>query len=120
MNNNQWKVGINTLQNTFSANVYIYRTGPGWFEYLEIKSPDAIIHREKYEKGAISPIKPTFSCVPEDALNIAKGFVEYANSQGFKNGDETFVKGKLEATEHHLEDMRSLVFKSLSTNPKKL
>jgi hypothetical protein len=56
-------------------------------------------------------IAPTASIRTEDMREIVRAFVKYAQEQGFKSSDETFNKGKLEATEKHLEDMRTLVFK---------
>lgn len=112
MNNEQWEVRINNFEHTFNSQVFIYRFVGKTIQYLEIKSPEVIVHSEQYEYGSAQTIKPTLVCPQDEALNIAKGFVAYANSQGFKNGSETFVKGKLEATEKHLDDMRNLVFKN--------
>ena len=114
MKDQPWEIQVNNFEARFTSSVYIYRIVGDYIEWLEIKSPDMIGHREKFERmGGAMPenMKPTFECMTNEVVNITKAFLIYANAQGFKNGTETFNKGKLEATERHLEDMRSLVFK---------
>lgn len=109
MENKNWEVQINNIDFKLQGQVFIYRfIGSSEIEYLEIKSPEVIVHRIKNDGGIIPP---TFVAPVNEAMAIAKAFVDYANSQGFKNGTETFAKGKLEAMESHLQDMRTLVFK---------
>lgn len=108
MKETNWKVKINNFDYSLMSQVFIYRFCGGMVEYLEINTPDIKVIREKYDEGA-NKIKPTFVCPQDTAIDISKAFIEYANSQGFKNGDETFAKGKLEATENHLKDMRKLL-----------
>ncbi len=109
-----WEISIQDIPGVHSCNVFIYcRKEYGTVCYLEIKSPEIIVHTTKVDPGADNQIKPTFTCNRYDALEIAKGFIAYANEQGFKNGSETFNKGKLEATEKHLEDMRKIVFEDV-------
>lgn len=47
---------------------------------------------------------------PVELDEVIKAFANLAKEKGFPNDDESFAKGKLEATEKHLDDMRTLVF----------
>jgi len=50
--------------------------------------------------------------IPRDVFaEMLKGFAEMANERGMKLESDLKREGKLEATEKHLEDMRTLVFK---------
>lgn len=111
MENLIWSVRVNPIPASLSSEVYIYRFSHGRrdIEYITISSPDVCINRVAHEHGAVPKITPTFVCDTGEAMNIARAFIAYANEQGFKNGDETFAKGKLEATESHLADMRQLL-----------
>lgn len=62
-------------------------------------------------EGSSDYVKPAFR-VPENILReILTAFAEAAQDRGIEKRSESFVKGKLDATEKHLEDMRTLVFK---------
>ena len=112
MHENEWQVQINNFEYKLESQVFIYRISRDIVEYLEISSPQVIVRSfPRVQDASEGGVKPTFVCRQDEAISIAKAFVAYANSQGFKNGDETFNKGKLEATENHLADMRALVFK---------
>lgn len=104
-----WKLAITDFHDQLQSNAYIYRLIGDSIQWLEIKSPDIVVHSQKNDGEVIE--RPTFTGRRDEIISIAKAFVEYANSQVFKNGEKTFVKGKLEATERHLEDMRKLIFK---------
>ncbi len=47
-----------------------------------------------------------------DTEDIFQAFTEAGQEFGIKRPDESFTAGKLEATERHLSDMRSIVFKN--------
>lgn len=50
--------------------------------------------------------------IPRAVFNeMLKGFAEMANEHGLKLDSDLKREGKLEATERHLEDLRTLVFK---------
>lgn len=108
-----WKIQINSLDYKLESHVFIYRFAGNMIHWVEFKSPELVIHSEPYREGGADQVKPAFVARRDEAFGIAKAFVSFANSQGIKNGEETFVKGKLEATEKHLEDMRNLVFKKV-------
>lgn len=115
MHNEKWEVRINSISMSLGAEIFIFRLCGDFVEYLQIDSPDVSILRVEKKEGNFALIKPLVVCPIDLAMDIAKGFIEYGNSQGFKNGSETFAKGKLEATEKHLADMRKLVFEEKVT-----
>jgi len=106
----EWKIQINNFEYKLECQVFIYRLVGDMIQWLSFKENQMIINVEKRSAGS-EQVKPAFVGDRNEVMGIAKGFIAYANSQGFKNGDETFAKGKLEATERHLEDMRNIVFK---------
>lgn len=61
--------------------------------------------------GSYDDIKPAFTIDERTLRDLIAAFAELAQSRGIENKSETFTKGKLEATERHLADMRQLVFK---------
>ena len=57
------------------------------------------------------PEKAVIALRTEEAYALAKALNEYFAAKGAKPpNDETYLKGKLEATEGHLKDMRNIVF----------
>jgi hypothetical protein len=53
--------------------------------------------------------KPTFT-LPFNMVNkLVAAFIEYGASHGVRGPDRPFVEGKLEGTEAHLEDLRTLL-----------
>ena len=59
-----------------------------------------------FTKGEVQ--SPTLVLQQEMLPALMKALSDY----GVKRPDESFVEGKLSATEKHLEDMRSLIFKN--------
>lgn len=60
----------------------------------------------------LDDIAPTM-ILPQNRLNeVLRAFSEAVREKGFGYETESTAKGKLEATEKHLEDMRRLVFKA--------
>jgi hypothetical protein len=82
--------------------IYIYRKHfGGKIEVMGADNTTTI-----YEEGGAIPDNPTLQLSPEalQALADALDKIGITPKQGF-------VEGKLEATEKHLEDMRSIAFK---------
>lgn len=109
MDNQEWKIRINRDRPTTDDELYIYRHVGNDIEIIESFSPETgvvmkrIPHRSAVEvRGLLMPA--------QDLAGIVRAFMKYAKDQGFKSADEGFDKGKLTATEAHLEDMRRLVF----------
>lgn len=115
-NKEDWKVKILDMENGYmDSQIFIYQMTGRIVAYLQIEENKLVVKTQEYKAGESDQIKSFMTCDRVLAMGIAKGFLAYANEQGFKNGDETFVKGKLEATERHLEDMRKIVFEPVIT-----
>ena len=68
-------------------------------------------HTEKIDFGAVpSNQKPFMIMIEEHYRDFCAAFMEQAKTMGIQSPTETYTKGKLEATEAHLADMRTLVF----------
>lgn len=64
------------------------------------------------EAEAVEPIEPLIEMPEQMADEFIKAVVDYASEAGIKTENENLLKGKLQATEKHLEDMR-LAFNKL-------
>lgn len=64
---------------------------------------------KQVELGAVADVKPLMILQEQDARAFIQAVVEYAREEGFKNAEESGTKGKLEATENHLTDLRQLL-----------
>lgn len=95
-----WKVKIIDQGFTFNREIYIFREAG---EGMEIVQGDTI---QFVRKGEAAPRTPTMVLQPEMLQALADGLAEV----GYKP-EQGFTDGKLQATEKHLEDMRTLVFK---------
>jgi len=95
-----WKVKIVDKGYTDTRDVFLFRR--------DASGRTAILHGDRidtYEDGAVRD-EPSM-CLTSEML---QAFAEALNDQGFKPL-KGFLEGKLDATEKHLEDMRTLVFK---------
>lgn len=97
-----WIVKIIDKGFKFERDIYIYRK---LGERMEIMGADNTLNA--IEIGGAIPDKPTLSLNPE----TLQAFANALNDIGI-NPQREFIEGKLLATEKHLEDMRTLVFKS--------
>lgn len=68
-----------------------------------------------HKRGARNTIN---SILPLIAIHEAERFLQALLDVGVKTPDEGFCKGKLEATETHLEDMKTILFKTLKIQTK--
>ena len=60
----------------------------------------------KYHEQAPTEVKPFIKLSSHMARHIFKAMADYTSKEGVKTVDENLLKGKMEATEKHLEDMR--------------
>lgn len=107
---NEWKVQINNVPASLLQQVFVYRHGGlnnSQLQYLTSDKGDLRVTTEPDNGAAITPL---FTCDIRDMTSILKAFVAQANEMGFRNADETYNKGKIEAMSAHLEDMRTIVF----------
>jgi hypothetical protein len=67
---------------------------------------------QKFEKNTVidtQTIKPLLT-IPHHLKDIlVREFTNYGRERNISNGDENHLKGRLEATKEHLNDMRDLV-----------
>ncbi len=94
-----WQVKIIDQGYTFNRDVFIFRKAVGGTEILLGETIQFI------KDGEAAPRTPTLSLPPEVLQALADGLAD----SGYKPSGG-FTDGKLEATEKHLEDMRTLVF----------
>lgn len=105
--NEKLQVQINRVPGSFNCQVVIYsKHGEDIFTYSVGKYGE--LNADKHKHG--EPIKATFVLDEQSLRNLLTSFAEEAKGRGIET-HESYVKGKLEATESHLEDMRNLVFK---------
>lgn len=87
--------------------------------YYTIEPSGEVMGRPFTNDGSAEGMaKPFMICDERFWRDALEAIVVFANKKGIKSGDESFNQGKLEATEHHLEDMRSLVFNKNNINEK--
>jgi len=68
---------------------------------------------EVLEEGVFKEVKPFLRCPSRMFNEIVSEIVEYANKNHIQSQDKDFTRGKLEATEKHLEDMRKYLDKAM-------
>ena len=74
------------------------------------KNGEASQIEKVHEYGVnIESTKPTMILTEEQTREMIAAFSEIAKTRGFEYDSESKAKGKLEATERHLEDMRKLL-----------
>lgn len=95
-----WNIQIVSPGYKFDRDIYIFRKLPGG--QTQIMQQDGSM--KVYEPGSAVPQSPSFSLSPE----VLQAFSDTLNSHGFKP-QKGFIEGKLEATERHLGDMRTLL-----------
>jgi hypothetical protein len=102
---NQWKCRINERPGTWWLNVYLFRDGPNGSTVILYPKEEGNVEKT-VEYGAYD-IEPSIVLSHDQLAALS---VELS-AQNIKTRETSFTEGKLEATERHLEDMRSLVFK---------
>lgn len=65
------------------------------------------------DRGAAWDFKPLMKVNPDFTRELIQAFVQLARDREYKMPDESHMKGKLAATETHLEDMRDIAFRLL-------
>jgi hypothetical protein len=98
-----WNVKIIDKGIRIERDIYIYRKLGDKIEIIGAGNTTNIINQ-----FATIPDEPTLSLNPE----ALQAFANALNDIGI-NPQKEFIEGKLEATEKHLEDMRTLVFKRI-------
>jgi len=80
-------------------------------QFINFKENGEAVQIEKvHEYGmAMDDIKPTMILPENQTRELLSAFSELAKSNGFEHDSESKAKGKLEATERHLSDLRQLL-----------
>jgi len=110
MFNGNWKVKIKADDMTLNYSVWIWQEiNSGKIEVLYL--PDEV---KTFERGV--DVLPSFK-LPEGVL---QPFLKALSELNIKLPEESFVKGKLKATEYHLEDLRKMLNLSIPSTERLL
>lgn len=91
----EWNIKIVDVGYKLEKDIYIFRRN--------FNNEVVMLSGEILNKG-VTPTQPTLSLTNEQLRKLA----EAINNEGI-NPQKEFVEGKLEATENHLKDMRTLL-----------
>lgn len=105
MENTNFKIQVVRRPGTILVDIILYTLRQDKIYFYTIGDQGELIQKEA-ERG-VATIDPTISLPEREYRNLLKAFAELSLGEGIETHD-SFVKGKLEATERHLEDMRLL------------
>lgn len=97
---NPWEISIQRLPGRTTLALYIFRRGHNGKTEV-VQGNDTIV---TFDEG--QDFEPTITLFPEMLSVLMKELSEY----GVRLPEQSFIEGKLYATDKHLEDMRRLVF----------
>ena len=104
---NEWLCYIREEVYTLQTHLFLVReTAHDGLEYATIGDNGAIILTEGKR---FEPIKPFLTLTDMMAKELFKGLADCLDKRGIKTESTSKVEGKLEATLHHLEDLRKLL-----------
>ena len=103
--NNNWQIEIYRKPATSLTDIYIFRRVDHYGQMIVLipHGPDKVAE-ERTIKEDTSP--PPSITIPNDLLPL---LLDALMSHGIKSPEQSFIQGKLEATENHLKDMRKLL-----------
>lgn len=110
------RVRIESFDYDSATSIFIYRRredgGIDMLRYDPIKQL-SLWHKYTAEESTAQShnFAPTIKFFAENANEIRKALADALGKSGFISESHEGAHGKLEATEKHLEDMRTLVFK---------
>lgn len=110
------KIHINRVPGSLNNEIFIFdeqKSVTTGFVFRE--DGECIATTQVYKPGEAWIIKPAMRIPEQMTRDLIQAFVEYAKERNYPVSEDA-TKGKLEATEKHLEDMRTLVFKKNETN----
>lgn len=99
--NDQWICKIVFRPDMITNAVYLVQDHGNSRAYLQ---PDGIM--VSYMKNSLPEKDPYFAMLDDDQLRALQSAI---SDHGVKPPEASYTQGKLEATEKHLEDMRSIV-----------
>lgn len=105
-----WEVHIRRQPERLGGEVIIFRRREGeGIEVLSFKEDGTATGKTYQRRG--EKIPPTMIFFEEMELRqVIQAFMQAGREFGMPVPDETFAKGKLEAMDLHLQDMRKIVF----------
>lgn len=106
MNNGELEVIIQDNPIGFDAEVYIIRRVENGTQVFKVNEDGELEGDGVVPPGGAKSVLPTVR-LPKPLL---QSFFDALQKQGMKPTSQSFVEGKLVATEEHLKDMRALVF----------
>ncbi|TQI72253.1 hypothetical protein JM79_3210 [Gramella sp. Hel_I_59] len=86
--------------------------------FLHFNGSEIIEQKIEREPCEVQEFKPLLECPPQLFQILMEAFVNVAKEKNIKTEAENLLKGKLEATQFHLEDMREISKKLLDTATK--
>ena len=116
------KIYIKPIPGSLASEIFIVsepkdaRSGDlmAFFNFKE--TGEQIITTQKINYGEAANTPPTMILEERDLRELLSAFAKLGQERGIQSLDESTAKGKLEATERHLEDMRTLVFQPVIIN----
>ena len=108
---NMMKVFLRRQPDTFNVEVYLvdHITRDTIIFYHFKEDGGIILTEEKYEAGESLNKKPTIVMPEAEVRDLLRAFTVAAKEELGISESESYVSGKLEATDKHLEDMRKLL-----------
>jgi hypothetical protein len=91
-------------------NIYIFRINPDGSESICTKIGNKNLTFKTYTIGEI--VEPTISLTGYVATPFLQGIVDAAKKIGITPKGEPILENEMAAIKYHLEDMRSLVFRT--------
>lgn len=102
----KWEVNIRENFVQYDNDVFIYRfVGEGKVNVLQVKK-GGVLEVVECDRFGSNPPAPTLRLTRE----MQQALFDALQRNGMKPTDQSFVEGKLAATQEHLKDMRELVF----------
>lgn len=105
------KIFIRQHPDTLNEDLFLFERSDGFVTFYNIDPAGngLLLTTKKHNEGQVDEAKPFVTMPDYQMRDFVRAMIGYAREQGFKGADESFAKGKLEATEKHLEDMRLLL-----------
>lgn len=103
------KIYVNRKAGTLLSEVVVIADGRTRYDSFFTVEKGEVVATQFERNGSVPDIKPFCILQEPDLRELIKAFVDYAREDGMKMPDESHTKGKLEATENHLKDMRTLL-----------
>ena len=105
------RIHINRIPGSLACELFITSDTKSRYEsYFTVEKDGNVIGHQFERSGGNRPdVKPMMIVDELFIRDLINAFVSYAREEGFKSADESHTKGKLEATESHLKDMRTLL-----------